>query len=81
MRDYKKEYKKFQSSDKSKKDRAARNRSRRKLEKAGKVSKGDGMDVHHPNGPRKKFVKVIRKSTNRGMENEGGRKRIPKKPR
>jgi len=81
MRDYKKEYKKFQSSDKSKKDRAARNRSRRRLEKAGKVSKGDGMDVHHPNGLRKKFVKVIKKSTNRGMENEGGRRRIPKKPR
>ena len=38
-RDYKKEYKKFQSSTKSKKDRAARNKSRRQGLKVGKVLK------------------------------------------
>ena len=81
MRNYKKEYQKFQSSEKSKKDRAARNRSRRRLTKKGVVSKGDGMDVHHTNGVRKNFVRVIKKSDNRGMPNEGGRKKGVKKPR
>lgn len=31
------------------KDRVARNRARRKLEKAGKVHKGDGKEVDHKN--------------------------------
>ena len=46
-RNYRKEYDKFQSSEKEKKNRAKRNKNRRKLMKGGKVSKGDGMDVHH----------------------------------
>ena len=46
-RDYKKEYKKFQSSPEQKKERAKRNKNRRKLMKGGKASKGDGMDIHH----------------------------------
>ena len=46
-RNYKKEHDKFQSSEKEKKNRAERNRNRRKLAKGGKVSKGDGMDIHH----------------------------------
>jgi len=39
-RNYKKEYKKFQSSIKEKKNRAARNKRRRYAIKKGKVKKG-----------------------------------------
>ena len=46
-RNYRKEYDKFQSSEKEKKNRVKRNKNRRKLMKGGKVSKGDGMDIHH----------------------------------
>jgi len=46
-RNYRKEYDKFQSSKEEKKNRANRNKNRRKLIKGGKVSKGDGMDIHH----------------------------------
>ena len=46
-RNYRKEYDKFQSSEKEKKNRAKRNKNSRKLMKGGKVSKGDGMDIHH----------------------------------
>jgi hypothetical protein len=46
-RNYRKEYDKFQSSKKEKKNRAKRNKNRRKLMKGGRVFKGDGMDIHH----------------------------------
>mgnify|MGYP001036696445 CR=1 FL=1 len=66
------DYEKFQSSDKAKKDRAARNQARRQAEKAGKVKKGDGKDVHHKNGnPRdnsSKNLQVVSRSRNRAMK-------------
>ena len=62
-RDYKKEYKKFQSSDKQKKERAKRNKNRRKLIAGGLVSKGDGKDVHHKGNK----LTVMKSSKNRGM--------------
>tara|TARA_R100000084_G_C4556000_1_gene102306 strand:- start:138 stop:374 length:237 start_codon:yes stop_codon:yes gene_type:complete len=62
-RDYKKEYKKFQSSDKQKKERAKRNKNRRKLMAGGLVSKGDGKDVHHKGNK----LTVMKSSKNRGM--------------
>lgn len=46
-RDYKSEYDNYHSSDKAKKKRAENNAARRKMEKAGKVRKGDGKDVAH----------------------------------
>lgn len=68
-RDYKSDYRKFQSSDKAKKDRAARNRNRNKLEEEGKVRKGDGKDIDHKDGnPRnnkKSNLRVISRSKNR----------------
>jgi hypothetical protein len=68
-RDYKDEYEKFQSSTKSKKDRAHRNKVRRKALKNGQVKKGDGKDIDHVDGnPRnnsKKNLRVVSKSTNR----------------
>lgn len=84
-RDYKDEYRKFQSSEKSKKDRAARNSARRKMEKAGKVSKGDGNDIDHKNGsPRDNSsgnLKVMSKSANRGKIEESRRKGSKRKRR
>ena len=46
-RDYKREYKKFHSSTKAKKQRAMRNTARRRMERAGLVKKGDGKHVDH----------------------------------
>lgn len=81
-RDYKKEYKKFQSSTKAKKDRAARNKSRRQGLKVGAVRKGDGKDIHHPNGPRSKKTVVMSASKNRGKKEKsrvkGSKRNYPK---
>lgn len=66
-RNYKRDYAKFQSSDKAKKDRASRNAARAKMKKAGKVSKGDGKDVHHTKSVRNNSkLKAEPKSVNRG---------------
>lgn len=40
-------YKKYHASRKAKKDRAARNKARRKAIKEGRVKKGDGKELHH----------------------------------
>lgn len=84
-RNYKRDYKKFQSSTKAKKDRASRNAARRTMEKAGKVKKGDGKDVAHKNdNPRqnsRKNLSVQSKKKNRGhgMTTKGKRKGSKKK--
>jgi len=49
VRDYKREYKVSHSSPEEKKKRASRNAARAKMERVGKVSKGDGKDVDHKN--------------------------------
>ena len=59
-RDYKTEYKKFQSSDKSKKYRAELNQYNRKK---GTYGNGDGLDASHKGGKIKGFEK---ESVNRG---------------
>lgn len=46
-RNYKDEYQKHQSSEQDKKDRAARNKARRKAIREGRASKGDGVDLDH----------------------------------
>jgi hypothetical protein len=46
-RNYRKEYDNYQGSEVQKKNRAKRNAARAKMAKAGKVHKGDGMDVDH----------------------------------
>jgi len=51
VRDYSKNGEgKYQSSPKQKKNRAGRNKIRREMERKGKVSKGDGKDIHHVDG-------------------------------
>ena len=68
-RDYKKEYRDFHGKPKQIKRRAQRNASRAKMEKAGRVHKGDGKDVNHRDGntanQSKKNLQVTSKRTNR----------------
>ena len=59
-RDYKREYKKFQSSSKMKKYRSELNRYNRKK---GTYGNGDGLDASHRNG---KIVGFEDQSKNRG---------------
>ena len=80
-RNYKREYETYHKSAKQKRRRAQRNSARRKMEKAGKVSKGDGKDVDHANhntaDKSTKNLKVMSKSRNRAKNlGRGGR---PKK--
>ena len=67
-RNYKKEYAKFQSSTKSKKDRASRNKVRRQALRKGIVKKGDGTAIDHKDGnPRnnsKSNLRVTSRSAN-----------------
>lgn len=49
-RNYKKEYASYHGRPSQIKRRAARNAARRRLEKAGRVRKGDGRDVDHKDG-------------------------------
>lgn len=76
-RDYKSDYAQFQSSDSAKKDRASRNAARRKMEKEGKVHKGDGRDVDHKNSKATdnsdSNLRVMSKSKNRGRTSKGKR--------
>ena len=71
-RNYGTEYKNYQGKKKQKKNRAARNASRTAMKKKGKVSKGDGKDVHHKDGnPKNKKssnLKVTSKADNRSFK-------------
>lgn len=70
-RNYRKEYDNYQGKPDQIAKRSSRNKARRKLEKAGKVSKGDGKDVaHKDNNPKnnsKKNLSVQSKSKNRSF--------------
>lgn len=50
VRDYKAEYAQYHSQPEQKKNRAKRNAARAKMEKQGRVRKGDGKDVDHIKG-------------------------------
>ena len=71
-RNYRKEYDNYKGKKKQKKNRASRNASRASMKKKGKVSKGDGKDVHHKDGnPKNKKssnLKVTSKSKNRSFK-------------
>ena len=68
-RNYRQEYDNYHSQSKQKKRRAQRNKTRRMMEREGKVSKGDGKDVHHvdrnPSNLTAANLKVMSKSKNR----------------
>lgn len=59
-------------------DNAKRKAARRKMEKAGKVKKGDGKDVDHknrnPKDNRKSNLRVVSKKTNRSFSRKKGNK-------
>ena len=84
-RNYRDEYRKFQSSEKSKKDRAARNKARRELEREGKVRKGDGMDIDHidsnPRNGSRKNLRVVPESVNSGKREDSRLKGSKRKKR
>lgn len=74
-RDYKAEYEKYQGTPVQKKNRAKRNAARAKLMKAGKVKKGDGMDVAHvrafdKGGTNGDGLRVEPKSKNRSFKRD-----------
>ena len=69
-RDYKKEYREYHGTEEQKDRRAARGRARYKMEKKGKVSKGDGKDVDHksrnPHNNSDSNLRVTSQKKNRG---------------
>ena len=73
-RDYKKEAA-YEARPEQIKNRVARNAARRKLLRAGKVHKGDGMDVAHKvafdkGGSNKQGVRVETASANRSFKRD-----------
>ena len=68
-RDYAKEYRDHDGTEKVKKKRAARNKARRYMEKKGRVRKGDGKDVDHkdfnPHNNSPSNLRVVSAKTNR----------------
>jgi hypothetical protein len=68
-RDYDKEYRDYQGTPEQIARRSARNKARRKMEKAGRVEKGDGKEVDHKNFNAKDNsmdnLRVVSKKTNR----------------
>jgi len=78
-RNYRKEYDNYQGKPEQKKNRATRNAARSKMEKAGKVKKGDNKDVDHVKGVSKgngsKNLRVQPKSTNRSFARDKNAKK------
>ena len=68
-RNYRREYDTYHKKPSQKKARARRNAARKKMEKTGKVRKGDGKEVAHKNGTprdtRRVNLKVKSRSANR----------------
>lgn len=76
-RDYKKEYADYHSKPEQRANRSKRVLARRKLEKEGKVRKGDGKDVDHKDGnPQNNSrgnLRVMDRNENRGRNNNKGK--------
>jgi len=68
-RDYKEEYRKYHGTERYKKDRAARNRVRRKAIRDGRIKKHSHMDIDHKDGnPRNNALsnlRIVHRSVNR----------------
>lgn len=74
-RNYRKEYDSYQGTPEQIKKRTMRNAARAKLMKAGKVRKGDGMDVAHikaldKGGSNSDGVRVEKASANRSFDRD-----------
>lgn len=78
-RDYKKEYRDYHGKQKQRKRRSLRNQSRSKLVKEGRVSKGDGKDVHHKDhNPANQKASNLRVKSQKANRSENAKK-APKK--
>ena len=68
-RNYKREYALSGAKSNEKKNRASRNKIRRKLTKTGAVRKGDGKDIDHidknPRNNSRGNIRVVSKRVNR----------------
>lgn len=74
-RNYKREYATYQGTPEQIKKRTMRNKARATLAKDGKVTKGDGKDVHHvkaldKGGSNKDGLKAVSASTNRSFKRD-----------
>jgi hypothetical protein len=82
-RNYKGEYKNYQSSTEQKKRRASRNTARNRMIADGKVKKGDGKDVAHKNGNptdnKKSNLKVVSAAKNRSFRRTSTARKVNKK--
>lgn len=78
LRDYAREYRRFQSTKKAKKDRAARNKARRQALAEGRVHRGDGKEIDHkdsnPRNNSRNNLRVVSRKTNRSKK-ENSRRR------
>ena len=78
LRDYEREYKRFQSSKKAKKDRAARNKARRQALREGRVHRGDDKEIDHkdsnPQHGSSSNLRVVSRKFNRSRK-ENSRRR------
>ena len=78
------ELKRFQSSKKAKKDRAARNKARRQALREGKVHRGDSLEVDHrdsnPSHNSKSNLRVVSRKFNRSRK-ENSRRRGSRRKR
>ena len=76
-RDYKKEYQEYHSRPEQRANRSKRVLARRKLEKEGRVTKGDGKDVDHRDGNAQNNsdsnLRVINRHLNRSRNNNKGK--------
>ena len=72
------ELSRFQSSKKAKKDRAARNKTRREALREGRVHRGDAKEVHHvdsnPRNDSKSNIRIVSRKFNRSRK-ENSRRR------
>lgn len=74
LRDYKEEYRRYQSSAKAKAERAARNSARRSALRKGLVHKGDNMEIDHKdsnplhNSPSN--LRIVTRYTNRSKRED-----------
>lgn len=74
LRDYKAEYRKFQSSAKAKAERASRNSARRSALRKGLVHKGDNTAIDHkdsnPMHNSSSNLRIISRSANAGRRED-----------
>ena len=78
LRDYEREYKRFQSSKKAKRDRASRNKARRQAEREGRVHKGDNKEVDHvdsnPRHNTSSNLRIVSRRANRAKKETSRRR-------